>query len=197
MSDYRTTRILPIALTLIMIAVVIAVAVSIVRIISFPNTTNTADFSRDALVNVAADRAVRMTVRGPIVASEEARSYQIQITSSNRKFTAYKGYIVSQIDNISLGNNVPSYEQFIYALDRANMMRGTEATGINNDLRGVCATGSLYEFQILQSDKDVKSLWTSTCSEARGSLDAKVKGLTQLFINQVPGSNNIINGLWR
>lgn len=87
-------------------------------------------------------------------------------------------------------NNIPAYEEFVHALDDATMMNGTELTGTQNDTRGVCATGYVYEFGIYNDGKLVKELWTSSCSSAHGSLNAKSKILKSLFISQIPAIKN-------
>ncbi|HRN90536.1 MAG TPA: hypothetical protein PK265_02575 [Candidatus Saccharibacteria bacterium] len=197
MASYKSSRIIPIALILIITAIAIAALVSLARVIFFSEGTSSGptnvDISREALLDTSADRSVRMIVRGSIVADESFRSYQITVSPSARNLTTYTGYLDNQIDSINLGNNIPAYEQFVYALDKADLSNGTELSGSQNDLRGVCATGKVYEFQILKADKSIKSLWTSTCKGSRGSLDASVSQLTDLFTSQIPDAKATIN----
>ena len=202
MANYKTTRIVPVTIILIIVAIAIAALVSFSRAIFFSGSTNTTtqtDSSRQALLNTSADHAVKMIVRGEIVADETFRSYQIQITPNGRTLTLYKGYLDQVVNNISLGNNIPAYEQFVYALDKANLMKGTALTGDSNDLRGICATGLVYEFTVLKADKAVKQLWTTSCSSLHGSLNANVSlsQLTKLFTAQIPGSKSLIDELWQ
>ena len=199
MANYRNSRIFPIALVLIIAAVAVAALVSLTRAIFFNDSNSTqpataqVDAGRQALLSTTAERSVQMTVRGPIVADEQFHSYQITVTPSSRTLTTYTGYLDTVVDNFTLGNNVPAYEQFVYSLDKANMAKGSELTGDKNDTRGICATGQVYEFAILQSDKSVKTLWTSTCRGSKGSLDASVDQLTQLFTSQIPNATQLIN----
>jgi hypothetical protein len=199
MASYRNSRIFPIALVLIIAAIAIAAIVSLTRAIFFStsstNQTTVAqvDAGRQALLSATTDRSVRMTVRGAIVADEKFHSYQITITPSSRTLATYIGYLDTTVDNVNLGNNIPAYEQFVYSLDRANLAKGTELTGDKNDTRGICATGRVFEFAILKADKSVKTLWTSTCAGSKGSLDASVDQLTQLFVSQIPNAPQLIN----
>ena len=198
MAKYKTRQIITVALILLAIAIAIAALVSIVRALFFSDgiTTSQVNTSEVALLSISADRAVRMTVRGPIVDNESFRTYQIQVTPNERTLTVYKGYLDQSIGNISLGNNIPAYEQFVYALDRANLMRGTELTGDKNDLRGICAIGRVYEFQVLKANKSQKQLWTSSCSASRGSLSASLDSLTKLFTAQIPEAKTLTADLW-
>ncbi len=145
----------------------------------------------DGLLNTSADRSVSMTVRGPIVADETFTSYTVAITPTRRAMDVYNGYLDQRTGGTSLDNNHAAYEQFAYALDKANMMKG-DAEETNSDLRGVCATGYVYEYAVLSSDKVTKKLWTSTCGGSKGTLDASKDQLTNLFLVQVPGSSDLI-----
>lgn len=196
MARFSTSRIIPLALILIIAAVAIAALVSLARVVFFSNSTESsnkqADTSKEALLSTDLSRAVRVTVRGSIVADEQFRSYQIVVTPSSRTLTTYNGYLDTPIDKIALANNVPAYEEFVYALSRANMVKGTEFTGDKNDTRGICATGQVYQFDVLKDNKSVKSLWTSTCGSSKGSLDGNAENITDLFISQVPDADKLI-----
>lgn len=201
MNGYRNARIVPVALSLIVVAVAIAALISVARFMFFPDSTTNnsskSDSSKEALLNTSVDHAVSVTVRGAIVADENFRSYQIKVNPNQRTLTTYKGYQDQVINNISLSNNVPSYEQFVYALYGSNLIKGTELSGDSDSLAGVCPTGYLYEFNVLKSDSSVKHLWTTSCYNVHGSLDANVKQLLNLFIAQVPNAHSLTNSLWR
>lgn len=199
MASYRNSRIIPIALVLIIVAVAIAALISLARTVFFSGSSQSStvqvDISKEALLSTTADRAVRMTVRGAIVADEEFRSYRITITPASRTLTTYTGYLDKPIDSTSLVNNIPAYEEFVFALDKANYVKGTELTGDRNDIRGICASGLIYQFEVLQNDSAVKNLWTSTCKGSKGSLDANLEQLKQLFTSQIPDAETFIRAI--
>lgn len=194
MARYNSPRIIPIALVLVIVAVAIAALVSLTRAVFFSGQTITSptDVSQTALLSTAVDHSVQMTVRGPIVADEDFNSYVITITPSSRSLTTYTGYLDKRVNQqVVLDNNIPAYEQFVYALNNANLVKGTEPSGDKNDTRGICATGRLYQFEVLKADVSVKSLWTSTCTGSTGSLDGSVTQLTNLFIAQIPNARSL------
>lgn len=196
MARYRSSRILPVILILVIVVIAVTALVSLTRAIFFSGDSTqqvVSDTSREALLNTTAGHSVRMTVRGPIVANEEFRSYQITITPNSRSLVTYKGYTESVINQITLANNVRSYEQFVYALDKANLAKGTQFDDDQNDLRGICAIGEVYSFEIIDGNMPVKELWTSTCSGSKGSLDASAKQLMELFQNQIPDGDELID----
>jgi len=199
MANYRTRRFIPVALVAIIVIVAIVGLVYAARLLFFSggNVIPTEDNSRTELLSTAADRSVRLQVRGNIVADENFRAYQIQISSDQRRLTLYKGYTMDSFDNTILYNNTPAYNQFVNALDRARMMNGNELTGDANNTNGICATGFLYEFQILQNDKVQKTLWSTSCSSTQGSLRANTMALINLFVVQIPDGQTKINSLWQ
>jgi hypothetical protein len=198
MMSYQTRRVIQVVLMVLVVVVVGFALVAISRAL-LPTDESVAKIQdgKSALLNTSADRSVKMSVRGEIIANENFRSYTIIATPSSRSFITYQGYTGNTLSNTELTNNTPAYEQFVYALNRAGMMNAAELTGDQNDTRGVCASGNLYEFEILKSDKTVKNLWTTTCSSVAGSLSANLNEVRGLFISQIPGAQSAIGGLWQ
>lgn len=193
MKRVGLSRIIPIILIVIVIIIAIAAIVGLGRAIfsggsAAPNVTDT---SEQALLSTDPTSGVKMEVRGPIVASENFHSYDIDVTPNARDLTTYQGYDKSIVATVSLANSTKSYEQFVYALDKANLAKGTAFTGDKDDTRGVCATGLVYEFTIYQGSSTIKHLWTSTCNGSRGSLDASITQLKNLFTEQIPNANQL------
>lgn len=192
----NSSRVLPVILVLIVVAIVVAALVSIGRVIFGGGEgavdQSQVDTSKQALLNTASDRSVQMTVRGPIVANENFRSYRITVDPVSRTMTTYAGYLEQPIDSKTLDNNAQAYEQFVYALDKANMVGSEAFTGEKDDTRGICATGRVYEFEVLQAGESVKRLWTSTCKGSPGSFRASVSQVSDLFLDQVPENKALL-----
>ncbi len=188
-------RIFPVIIVLVVIAIAIAALVSVGRAIfgGGDQPTATTDTSQQALLNSSDTHSVRMTVRGKIVADENFRSYQVLITPSSRTLTTYSGYLAQPIASSQLGNNVKAYEEFTHALDKANLTKGTAFSGDQDDIRGTCATGLVYEFDVMDNNNAVKHLWTSDCKGSPGSLKASVKQLQSLFLGQVPDQKTLLS----
>lgn len=198
MANYRTSRILPTVLTVIIIVVAIAGLVALARLLFGGGGSNTApviDTSQQSLLNTSDGRAVSMTVRGPIVADEDFRSYRIVISPSSRDFKAFTGYLDAITSQQTLSNNTAAYTQFVNALDKANLVAGTPFSDEENSVAGICATGKVYEFSLLTAGDVEETLWTSTCSGSPGSLKANATQLSQLFLNQIPTGSDIAASL--
>lgn len=200
MDNYRTRRFVSIAVVVIIIGAALFGLIYVGNLLFFSNGNNPltkTDSHESDLLSTTANRAVKMKVRGPIVADEKFHSYQIQITPNNRVLTIYNGYLNSVTDSESLGNNIPSYKQFVNALDHAKLMNANELTGTANDTSGVCATGLMYEFTILNNNKQVKQLWTTSCNGVSGSLGINFNPVMNLFIVQIPDAQTKTGDIWQ
>lgn len=198
MYNGNRSRIFPVILVLIVVAIAIAALVSVGRAIfggDDPSAQSQVDVGRDALLTISSDRSVRMTVRGAIVADENFRSYRVTVTPGNRTLTTYKGYLESSIATKRYNNNNKAYEEFVYALDKANYMKGEAFTGDKDDTRGICATGRVYEYEVLEGTNVVKRLWTSTCKGSPGSFKASISQVEGLFLSQIPASKDLLKAV--
>ena len=109
MARYRTNRILPVILTIVIIVIAIAGLVAFARILFFSDSSDTAtqvDTSQQQLLDTSAGNAVSMTVRGAIVAQENFRSYQIVISPTERTIKTFSGYLGTVIEQQTLTNNI-------------------------------------------------------------------------------------------
>lgn len=186
MNSSGAQRIVPIILVILIVVVAVVALISVGRSLFGGGSEMTVNTGKEALVDTSLDRSVRMTVRGNIVGDNVFHTYAVTVTPTNRNITTYRGYLLNQVATQDLENNSKAYEQFVYALDRAKMMDGTEPEGEANDTRGVCAEGKLYRYDVMQGSNIVKSLWTTTCGQSRGSLKAVNQVLFRLFNAQIP-----------
>ncbi len=187
------SRFIPILFITVIVILVIAAIFSVLGMMfGSDKAPEIVDTSRTELLSKEASRSVRMTLRGPIVADENFRSYRVTVSPSDRTFVRHKGYLQNPLIEKAYTNNARAYEEFVFALDKAGMTNGTQLTGEADDTRGVCAGGVVYEFDILKGDKVVKHLWTTSCGRNTGSLKGNVSGLQDLFLTQVPNAANYI-----
>lgn len=196
MAHYRSSRLLPTILTIIVIIIAIAGLVALARLLftgggSQSSAPSQIDVARQNLLNSSDGRAVSMTVRGPIVAEEDFRSYRITISPSARTFESFKGYLDVVVDKQTLSNNTAAYNQLVNALNKANLVAGAPFTADKNDTLGICATGKVYEFRLLNGNDETQMYWTSTCGGSTGSLRANIGQTSQLFLNQIPNGSKI------
>jgi len=176
---------------IVIVALVVAAIVTVGRMLfsgsgdTRDNKKTTSSVIEQAVLAQDSDRSVRWTVRGPIVADEKFRSYQIIVSPSTRTFVTYSGYLDQVIDTKTYSNNLKAYEQFVYALDKTDIAKARDTK--DADLRGVCATNGLaYEFETLVNDDPDHTMWSSTCKDSQGTMTADPLQVQALFVNQVP-----------
>lgn len=187
----NSARVVPLIIFAVVAAALIFGLVTVGRYI-FGGTRNDAeqsviDQSRDELLTVDTGRMVRMTVRGPIVAEEEFRTYEIAVSPNDRVVSVYTGYREAVQERERLVNNTPAYEEFVYALDKAAFTKpGRYSDSEASDVRGICATGRVFEYELFDDDVRLQRYWTSTCKGSPGTLGADTAQVTNLFIAQIP-----------
>jgi hypothetical protein len=186
-------RIIPIALVLIVVAAAIAGIVSIGQsLFSGEQQPTAVNVGKRDLKDDDLKAGVRMTIRGPIVGNEDHKSYSITVRPTSRDMTLYTGYNKKEVDSKQLRNNEHAYEQFVYALDLAAYMDGAPFTGSANDTRGICATGEVYTFELLQGTNTVQKLWTTSCKNFKGSFKANRPFVEKMFKQQIPNYDNLL-----
>ncbi len=196
------SRFIPILLVIIITIVAVAAVIAIGRALfgdggspNSPQPNPNIEDAKTALLSTDVDRSVRLTVRGPIVANENFRSYSVTITPDSREMITYEGYLDNQIDRKRLDNNTKAYTELVYALDKRKMMDGKDLTDEQNDLRGICASGKIYKFETIKNNSVVKSLWTSDCSGSKGSAQANVNEILDMFLKQIPDGKKMASGI--
>lgn len=195
---YRgNSRVLPAILVIIIMIVAVFALVAVGRaIFSGGEAEEVADDSSvRSLLSDDADRSVRMTVRGPIVGNDNFRSYEVEISPSGRRITTYSGYDRNQLENEQLANNSEAYLEFVHALNLAGFTKGAPAIDDDENMRGVCASGRVYTFELAQSQTISQQLWISSCKGINGTFRGDAVTVRSLFLRQIPGSASLVKSL--
>ena len=200
-SKNSLSRFIPILLVIVITIIAVAAVIAIGRALLGGGSSNTTDTTavtdegRVALLTVDVSRAIQLTVRGPIVSEEKFRSYRVTIGPESREITTYEGYLGNVLETKKFDNNTRAYEELVFALDKRRMMDGRPLTEEQNDLRGICASKQVYEFETLVNGEAVRSLWTSDCEGSKGSALANVSEVIDMFLNQIPDGRKIVSGV--
>lgn len=189
----RDSKIIPMILIAVVIIALVAGFVAVGRYLfagmgeGDEATQSRQEKAVEQLTTVDANHSVRMTIRGPIVSNEKFRTYRIAVSPDERSYVKYQGYLGDVIDTKNYDNNIQAYEQFVHALDKAAIATPGEYTAEEaKDMRGVCATGRVYEFEILSAGEVLQHYWTSTCDGSPGTFGASVEQVGGLFRTQIP-----------
>ena len=136
-----------------------------------------------------------MTVYGPVVANEDRESYEVTVTTSSRRFVAYKGYSQSQVESHDYDNTYEGYQQFVYALNRAGFDKERTVNESQADDRGACSTGKRYVYELFENGDVIKRTWTTTCGSAKGTFAGTNAVVKELFNKQIPEFRTAIKSL--
>lgn len=192
-------RIMPIIIGIIVVALIVAALVSLGRVLfsggGGTSSTESTDTVLSSVLDTASDRSVQWTVRGPIVADENFKSYQVTVSPTKRVLTTYNGYLAQVVDQKTFTNNTPAYDEFVHALQKAGVANSRNVD--DDDFRGVCATnGFVYVFETLEAEKANHTLWTSSCKGSKGTMSANVSQVHALFANQIPEFKPLFNTVY-
>ncbi len=195
-KENKFVKFLPFIIIIMIVLIVIFAIISIAKaLISQKAPTEQRSFYESAkteLLTTDDSRAVSMLVRGEIVGNEDFKSHRITVSPSQRKIEVYKGYSQQTIFSKSFSNTPKAYEEFVYALERANLVKGVPFEVEADNTRGICAEGTVYEFDLLVSNQSIDHLWSSTCKGSKGSLVANSDQIQRLFLRQIPNAEKLI-----
>lgn len=132
-------------------------------------------------------------VDGPVVASEDHRSYDITVSQNVASIKVYKAYGATVISEKSYLNTQESYSTFLSALENLDVANRVKNTTETDDLNyaGICAIGKTY---ILSFDNDL-TRWSTTCSRKQGTANFAMVTVKDLFEKQIPDFREIIRGI--
>ncbi len=196
MKKEKIKRIVPVVLIIVVSLIALFAIWLLGRAIFKPgkkeNTQSQISVAREALLSAEVSRGTTMTVRGPITADETFKTYQLTIKPNERRMVTYEGYLGAVINSKDYTNNTAAYEEFVYALDKAQMVNANPLEGADDDTRGVCAAGRLIEFDLTNNGASNYHLWTSTCKGSPGSFRASSEQIRSLFMKQIPDASALL-----
>lgn len=169
--------------------VAIGLAILIILLLFINNPS-----SRSSSINVTKDyynnSSAEFVMQGPIVASQDHNYIQINVNSFNVTFDLYQGYSGNHLLLNKVYNNSPqAYLSLLEALKYSGF-----ASGINNNSNGTgyCSYGDVYTFYLYQNNKQVLKYWGTNCSGTPQTYAGNIAQTVQLFENQIPNFNNLI-----
>ena len=132
---------------------------------------------------ITPDSKMVLTIDGSINGDDIHRSIRITVDHNDRELEVIQGYQNNVIQRNTFINNMNAYDSFVHALQRTGFgkVRKTNDT----DIRGVCATGQRYTFEVYDDGKNVSRTWSATCT--KGTSMAMAPQVLALFKAQITG----------
>lgn len=152
-------------------------------------TNNTVSAAQKLLDSPTENTVVQMKVRGPITAKENHYDVALSISAKTRKLFITTDYGAKIETDETLPNSTASFKDLTAALSRAGFMAKA-----NDDVStdGICATGQLIKFSVLDGDKTAEELWSISCADG-GSFAGKSGAVLSLLLQQIPDAQDKIN----
>jgi len=126
---------------------------------------------------------------GRLVAEEQRRGIRISVSQDERKVEVLTGYESVVSSSQIFPNTATSYDNFLAAVKRAGFIAARKTDII--DERGVCPTGSRFNYNVLDYGEEVVHLWGTSCAKGQGTFAGNASLIARLFQSQIPGYNKI------
>lgn len=192
----RRRRIILASMVLLAVIFLVFIFNLINNTINDSSKSSATENSESTLLLNSADSSVTMEIRKEIQADEYFSSFLITVSPTTRSIVAMKGYDKKIVDSKIYNNNKYAYEQFVYALEKVDILNIRNLNENDNDTRGVCPTGNLTTFNVIKGQSSVKKIWTTSCKDTKGNMKANLSKLYNLFIAQLPeDSSSIVSEL--
>lgn len=182
----RRRRIILIAMAVVSILFLIFIFNLINNALNDNSKPSSVDMSEVSLLSSTSDSSISMEIRKEIQADEYFSTYLVTVSPSTRSIVAMTGYDKKIVNSKSYGNNKYAYEQFVYALNKADILNIRNLNENDNDTRGVCPTGTLTTFNVTKGQTLVKKIWTTSCKDSKGNMKANYSKIYNLFVTQFP-----------
>jgi hypothetical protein len=137
---------------------------------------------------INSDSQVVAITDGPINGDDTHRAIRITVDRNMRTIDVVQGYEGKVIVTKSYPNNQKAYNDFMYALARANYGKPRK-TDIKTE-KGICPTGRRFVFEVFNGVDSISRTWTANCQ--KGNTTAVPSRITDLFRRQITDYDEVI-----
>jgi hypothetical protein len=135
-----------------------------------------------------ATSGVRLTIDGPISATQTHYDAVITITQDKASLYIIQGYENDVTDSRSYPMNPNAYAVFLHALNLAGYTKGNADKALADE-RGFCSTGERYIFELRDGEKQIERFWSTSCGG--GTFKGNSPLVRTLFQKQIPDYNEL------
>lgn len=134
---------------------------------------------------------LRVTVQGPIVATENHKSYQIDVGQNFRDLKIFSGYNKTVVSEKQFSNDSAAYQSFLKGLKQVNFTAKNNSYG--PDETGYCPSGQRFVYELFDKGETVSHAWYTTCGF--GTYLGFGQSTRSLFRAQIPDFDALTSSL--
>ena len=137
--------------------------------------------------------AVRVTIEGPVIASEQRRAIQITVSRDQRTIDVMEGYRGLVLKTKSYDNDQAAYDIFLRALSGMGFTGNKKP--LVSDGETLCAAGTHFYYELIDtgSDKEDFKYWSISCGLKYGSASGNGPAIRDLFSKQFPDYTDFVS----
>jgi hypothetical protein len=139
------------------------------------------------------DASVSFTTDGIVNADSLHRSIRITISANQTEVDVLQGYNPQVIQTKVFENNQEAYTVFLKSIANYGFLAKSKSTKIPANEQGFCPLGFRYILDLNQDGEDLSRTWASTCGKSVGNSLANVTTVQQLFRDQIPDYQTLVN----
>lgn len=175
---------------LIGIAIILLVAIFLIAFgLGDKNTSTKKNISLEDYA--FSDATVSVTTDGIINGDDQHRAIKITVSKTHRTLHVYQGYEGTIIKSKSFTNNPTAFEQFLASLQNSKWTAVNKRSPASVD--GQCPTGFRYIFASSGINDVPNNLWSTTCSNIRGTFAGDSDLILRLFQLQITDYDSLVS----
>lgn len=137
------------------------------------------------------DAVAGLLISGPIVADQNFKQVQINISQVSSQINIINGYQGTVLNTKIFENNPSAYSAFLSALQGSGFNLGNSSYKYKTPV-GFCSFGDSYTYTFINGDDTIIDYWATSCG-GQGNFKGSVGYVNQLFESQIPDFSTIIN----
>lgn len=180
-----------------LLAIGLVIAILVVALIIILNHSSSPVLnSQKPIASYANDPTaqVAMLIDGPVNAESLHNQVLVTVTNSITTFEVFQGYNDQVVKEKSFPMTEAGFHVFLRSLEYANFNKGKTSAALSQ-ASGFCPLEDRYIFTFDHGGKQIERYWITNCGGDPHTFDGNLSLTEQLFVNQVPGYNNMISSL--
>lgn len=165
----------------------------VILVLKGSHQTTTSTYTKPLSSYASTDAVASFTAGGPIVADQNYRAIQIEISRNTSTINVTRGYQRTVLNTQSYPNNQPAFQAFLSALNTYGFSLVNSSYKYTTPA-GFCSFNETYSYSLINDGKTIINSWATACG-GQGNFKGIAADVNQLFIRQIPDYNIVTSNV--